>query len=87
MQNDAPLAVRDDGPIRLITLSHAARRNPLSSRLIGGMRTALAEARDLPQLRAVLLAAEGPAFSAGHDLAEIQAARKAEDHGRAFFEA
>ena len=37
-------------------------------------------------VRAVVLAAEGPVFSSGHDLKEITAARKHADGGRAFFE-
>jgi enoyl-CoA hydratase/carnithine racemase len=87
MQAVAPLVVLDDGPIRHITLSNGARRNALSSKLISELRSVLVAAGKMPQLRVVILAAEGPAFSAGHDLAEIQAARGREDRGRAFFEA
>jgi enoyl-CoA hydratase/carnithine racemase len=86
MQAMPPLAVVDEGPIRLITLTNATRRNPLSSALIAFLRGALAEARANPALRVIIIAAEGPAFSAGHDLAEIQSARGADDRGRTFFE-
>ncbi|MCX7323064.1 MAG: enoyl-CoA hydratase-related protein [Hyphomicrobiales bacterium] len=87
MRAVASLVVLDDGPIRHITLSNGARRNPLSSNLISELRSVLVAAGNMPQLRVVILAAEGPAFSAWHDLAEIQAARGREDRGRAFFEA
>lgn len=86
MPKHAAFRIQDDGPIRLLTLDNAARRNPLSSALIAGLREALAEAGRMPHLRVVMLAADGPAFSAGHDLAEIQAARAADDRGRSFFE-
>jgi enoyl-CoA hydratase/carnithine racemase len=36
-------------------------------------------------VRAVILAANGPAFSAGHDLKELNARRSDEDRGRAYF--
>jgi enoyl-CoA hydratase/carnithine racemase len=38
-------------------------------------------------VRAIVLAANGPAFCAGHDLKEITAARAGEDNGKAYFEA
>lgn len=85
MPKEVPLLVVDDGPIRILTLDNAARRNPLSSALIAGLRAALAEAGRTSDLRVVILSAEGPAFSAGHDLAEIQAARAAADRGQSFF--
>jgi enoyl-CoA hydratase/carnithine racemase len=40
-----------------------------------------------PSVRAIVLAANGPAFCAGHDLKEITAARAGEDNGKAYFEA
>jgi len=36
-------------------------------------------------VRVIVLAANGPAFCAGHDLKEMTRARQAPDHGRAFF--
>src|SRR5262249_51225940 len=46
----------------------------------------LDEIRANRSIRAVILAAEGPAFCAGHDLKEMQAARAGSDRGRAHFE-
>ena len=80
------LAIADHGTIRVLTLANTARRNPLSTQVIADLRNALADIAAHPAIRAVVLAAEGPAFSAGHDLAEIQAARAEADGGRAFFE-
>lgn len=80
------LRVEDRGALRVITLIHAARRNALSSTMIAELHAALRTAGADRAIRAIVLAGEGPAFSAGHDLKEITAARVAPDHGRAFFE-
>jgi enoyl-CoA hydratase/carnithine racemase len=74
------------GAIKLLTMTQARRRNPLSSGMIAAMHRAILEAGASESVRVVVIAGEGPAFSAGHDLAEISAARAAPDKGRAFFE-
>lgn len=72
---------RNDG-VALITLDRPKARNALSL----GMLEALAEALHASEnARCVVLAANGPAFSAGHDLRELTAAREEADGGRAFF--
>ncbi len=75
------------GHVARLVLSDPSRLNALST----GMLAALAEALDGlerdPAVRVVVLAAEGRAFCAGHDLREIQAARQAEDAGAAGFAA
>ena len=89
----APLAT-DTSPIRLalsegvlrLTLCDAARRNALSMRMMTALAAAIAEAGADPEVRVVILAAEGRAFSAGHDLKELTTARTNPDRGRAFFE-
>jgi enoyl-CoA hydratase/carnithine racemase len=53
-----------------------------SSRHAGGPARSPARAEDA---RCVVLAAEGPAFCAGHDLRELSAARAQPDEGEAFF--
>ena len=88
MADETPLVMtRDDGAVRILTLNRGARRNPLSSAMIAALRAALAEIAASSHIRCVVLAAEGPAFCAGHDLKEIQTARAAPDHGRAVFTA
>jgi enoyl-CoA hydratase/carnithine racemase len=78
--------VREQDAVRIITLANPSRRNALSLAMIESLHGALRDAAADPSLRAVILSGEGPAFSAGHDLKEIQAARGAPDKGRAFFE-
>lgn len=77
---------RRDGGLLRVTLVDAARRNALSMRLMTALAAAIAEAGADPEVRVVIVAAEGRAFSAGHDLKELTAARANPDRGRAFFE-
>ncbi|MBS7810686.1 enoyl-CoA hydratase [Roseococcus pinisoli] len=72
---------RNDG-VALITLDRPAARNALSLALLEALSEAL---RECEEARCVVLAANGPAFSAGHDLRELTAARGEADGGRAFF--
>ncbi|HRE21293.1 MAG TPA: enoyl-CoA hydratase [Rhabdaerophilum sp.] len=80
------LRIVDRDAVRVITLNNPTRRNALSMVMIGELHRALREAGTAPHLRAIIIASEGPAFSAGHDLKEIQAARAEKDKGRGFFE-
>ncbi len=68
------LRVDRDGPVLRLTLARPHRRNALDGALISALTEAFALAGDA---RAVVLAAEGPAFSAGADLGEMQAAAAA----------
>ena len=69
------------GTIAILTLNHAARRNALSLELMRELTLALQGLK--PETRAVILAAEGPAFSAGHDLREMRG-RSLEDYRELF---
>lgn len=73
-----------DGILRL-TLNDARRRNPLSEAMLAGLRNAFAEAGSDPSVRVIILAANGPAFCAGHDLKEMTAGRADSDRGKAYF--
>ncbi len=74
------------GAVCVLTLARPASRNSLSEGMMAALAEALGQIADDPQVRAVVLAAEGPAFSAGHDLKEIQAHRGDADRGRAYYE-
>jgi enoyl-CoA hydratase/carnithine racemase len=75
----------DDGILRL-TLNDHRRRNALSESMLARLGEALSEAADDALVRVIIIAANGPAFSAGHDLKEMTAARNHEDEGRAYYE-
>ncbi len=74
----------DDGILRL-TLNDAKRRNALSEAMLTELGTAFTEAGVNPDVRVIILAANGPAFCAGHDLKEMTAGRAGPDRGRAYF--
>jgi enoyl-CoA hydratase/carnithine racemase len=65
------LKVAVDGPVATLTLDRPDQRNALSMALMGEIVAALGELRDRRDVRAVILAGEGPAFCAGHDLGEM----------------
>ena len=74
------------GPIAVLTLNRPQQRNGLSEALIGALAAELTIIAADRTVRAVVVAANGPAFCAGHDLKELTAARAAPDRGRATFE-
>src|SRR6188768_868791 len=73
------------GSIRLLILNRPAPRNSLSEGLIAELHGALKQIHDDNSVRAVVIAANGPAFSAGHDMKELTARRSDADRGRAYF--
>ena len=82
----APVLLREDRDgIATLTLNRPAARNALSAELIAALADELTAIRDDRGVRAVVLAANGPAFCAGHDLKELTARRADADGGRAFF--
>jgi enoyl-CoA hydratase/carnithine racemase len=68
-----------------LTLCRPERRNALSIGMIGALTLEIEAAMSDPAVTVVVIAAEGPAFCAGHDLKELTAARSAQDRGAAFF--
>ncbi|MGE3140545.1 MAG: enoyl-CoA hydratase-related protein, partial [Thermoleophilia bacterium] len=71
-QGDRAVDVTRDGPVSTVVLDRPERRNPLSLGTMTELREALeAEGAD-PSVRAVVLGARGPVFSAGHDLRELR---------------
>ena len=75
-QPEPPIMLRENvGSIAVLTLNRPAARNSLSEALIGELHAALDDIRDDKNVRGVVLAAIGPAFSAGHDMKELTARR------------
>lgn len=82
-----PLIQRHDhGHVARLVLNSPENYNALSVAMIDALGTALDRVAADPQVRVVVLAAQGKAFCAGHDLREIQAARSGQDAGRAAFQ-
>ncbi len=83
-----PLVLRAlEGHVLRLTLNRASARNALSAGLMGALQFSLDDAAKDKQVRVIIIAADGPAFSAGHDLKEMTAQRKTADKGRAAFAA
>jgi len=81
-----PILLRETvDSIAVLTLNRPAARNSLSEGLIAELHAALDEIHDDGRVRAVVIAANGPAFSSGHDMKELTARRTDADRGRAYF--
>lgn len=72
-----------EGHLGIITLNRPQRRNPLSLDLMLELIRSLDEIGADPNIRAVILASTGKAFSAGHDLSEM-VGRTVNDYRRIF---
>ena len=64
-------SIETDGPVARITLANPQRRNALSLELMVALTEALHKLGERTDIGVVVIAAEGPAFSAGHDLSEM----------------
>ena len=81
-----PILLREDqGGIAILTLNRPQARNSLSEAMLEGLRETLTAIAQDRAVRSVVLAANGPAFCAGHDLKELNAHRQDEDRGRGYF--
>jgi len=80
-----PALLREDiGNIAVLTLNRPQARNSLSEAMLAGLSRELETLTADKNIRAVVLAARGPAFSAGHDLKELTAHRADGDGGRSY---
>ena len=71
LQTNAELKIDRDGEIAVITMNRPEKRNALSLAMMRELDGALAAVAQDPDVRAVVLRGEGPAFCAGHDLREL----------------
>lgn len=70
---DSVVLVRDEGPVRIITLNRPQALNSFTVPLHEALREALQRAGDDESVRAVVLTGSGRGFCAGQDLAEVTA--------------
>ena len=82
MSYDSLITSRE-GPIAIVTLNRPERRNALSLKLMLELIDALDHFGSDSNVRAVILAANGKAFSSGHDLSEM-VDRTVNDYRRLF---
>ena len=77
------LLVEPAAEVAVVTLNRPERRNALSLALMRELTACLRALGEGGEVRAVILAGAGPAFSAGHDLGEM-CGREAGDYRRLF---
>ncbi len=64
------ILIEDDGPVRRIVLNRPAARNAQNAALLRALEAACLDTARTESVRVVVLAGNGPSFSAGHDLKE-----------------
>jgi len=74
--NAAPVLLRErDGELAILVLNREHARNSLSEAMLNALAAAFSDIAADKTVRAVVLAANGPAFCAGHDLKELASRR------------
>ncbi len=72
MQTTEYVGVEREGVVAIVTMRRPDRRNALSLSMMRELDSVLSQIGEDANVHAVILAAEGPAFSAGHDLRELR---------------
>ena len=80
----SPVLRESSGDIAVLILTRPRARNTLAEATLQALQRALADIAEEKAVRAVVLAARGPVFSAGHDLKELTAHRSEADGGRGY---
>lgn len=81
---ELPVLTSREGAVLRVTMNRARARNALSTAMMTALQDALDSAA-ADDSGVIVLAAEGAAFCAGHDLKEMTALRDESDGGRAAF--
>ncbi len=80
------ILLREDlGQVAVLTLNRPEARNALSEAMLSALADAFTTLSQERSTRVLVMAANGPAFCAGHDLKELSARRTDADRGRAYF--
>ena len=82
-----PLRRADADGVSTLALADVGTRNSLSEAMLAALQAELAALADDDAIRAVVLSADGPVFSSGHNLREMQAHRNDPDRGRGYVDA
>jgi len=79
------LSAREGGVLTL-TLNRPHARNALSEEMMSALQADLDQVHHDDAVKVIIIAANGPAFCAGHDLKEMTPHWQDGDHGRDYFE-
>ena len=77
-------SITPDGILRLV-LNNPDNHNVLSEEMMSNMQSSLDESIKTKQVRVIIISAEGPTFSAGHDLKELTKERQNSDKGKRYY--
>ena len=83
--SDAAILTRCGEGVLTLTLNRPERRNSLSEEIMTALQRALDDAATDPEVKAIVVAATGPVFCAGHDLKQLTWRRTDADGGRAYY--
>ena len=75
----------DKNGIFRLTLNSQHNHNALSEEMMLNIQTALDESINNKKIRVIIVSADGPTFSAGHDLKELTEGRQNPDKGKNYF--
>ena len=78
-------SISEDG-IFFLTLNDPHNHNALSEEMMINIQSALDESVNNNQIRVIIISADGPTFSSGHNLKELTIARKNPDKGKEYFQ-
>ena len=81
--DETQVLVHSENGVATVTLNRAKKRNALSLELLQLLDKTLVEVGQQRQVRVVILEAEGPVFSSGHDLKQM-IARSSEEYSELF---
>ncbi|XP_059843295.1 enoyl-CoA hydratase domain-containing protein 3, mitochondrial-like [Hypanus sabinus] len=80
-----PLTLRTQrGGVRNIVLNNPKKRNALSLAMLESLHADLLHEVESNDLRVIVISAEGPVFSSGHDLQELTSTQGGDHHVRVF---
>ena len=75
----------DKNGIFRLTLNSQHNHNALSEEMMLNIQTALDESINNKKIRVIIVSADGPTFSSGHDLKELTEGRQNPDKGKNYF--
>lgn len=79
------MVTKPEPGIAVVRMNRPEARNSLSLAMLSELSAAFKQLASDSEVRAIVLAAEGPAFCAGHDLKELTSHRSDPDQGLAFY--
>ncbi len=83
--NESILLREDKDTVAVLTLNRPKARNSLSEELLTALQKQIDNIAETENIRVVIIAANGPAFCAGHDLRQLTEHRSEADGGRDYY--